>query len=126
MIKRIILFIIAIFIIFGVSYTLNTFILDSNSFQLTYSLLSVYLFHSISAIIIYTLIELITEHVPDQAGYGYLAAITIKLGLFLLIFQTDILSNDNLTKPERLSLIAPLFIFITTEAFAIFKLLNSK
>ena len=75
---------------------------------------------------VYILIELIAENLPDQAGYGYLAMIAIKLGLFVLIFQTDVFANENLTKPERFSLVAPLFLFLTTEAFAIFKVLNSK
>jgi len=126
MTKRITYFAIAIISLLIISYSLNNYIIQSNRIPLSYSLISVYLFHSIAALIVYILIEIVAENVPDQAGYGYLAGIAIKLGLFVLIFQTDVFANENLTKPERLSLVVPLFLFLTTEAFAIFRVLNSK
>ena len=126
MTKRIVLFTSTIIILFLISFFLNDYILHKNDYQISYSLLSVYLFHSISAVVIYFLIELIAENIPDQAGYGYLALISIKLGIFVLVFKEDVFVNDHLSQFERFSLLIPLFVFLIAEAISIAKLLNSK
>lgn len=126
MTKRIIFFTITIIILFLISFSLNDYILHKNDYQVSFSLLSVYLFHAISAFFIYFLIELIAENVPDQSGYGYLALISIKLGVFVLVFKSDVFANEHLSQFERFSLVIPLFLFLIAEAVSIAKLLNSK
>ncbi len=126
MIKRIIYFIIAIIILFALSYPLHQYILNSKEITLCYSLLSIYLFHIISAILVYFVVEFVADYVPSQAGYGYLASVFLKLGFFVLIFNNPVFTSESLTKPERFSLVIPLFLFLITEALATAKLLNSK
>jgi len=91
----------------------------------SYSLLSIYLFHIISAIIVYCIVELIASILPNQAGYAYLASVFLKLGFFVLIFNNPVFT-ETLSKPERFSLVIPLFLFLISEALATAKLLNSK
>lgn len=126
MTKRILYFIIAIIALFILSYPLHKYLLQSKEIVLSYSLLSVYLFHIISAILIYIIVEVIANYLPSQAGYGYLASVFLKLGFFVLIFNNPIFTNGNLSKPDRYSLVVPLFIFLITEAIATAKLLNTK
>lgn len=124
MIKRILLFLSALVLLFIVSYFLNSYLVVEEKFS--FSLLSIYLFHTIAALIVYTIVEFVADYMPNQAGYAYLASIFIKIGFFVLIFNSSVFANDNLSKPERLSLVGPLFLFLITEAVAVSKLLNSK
>lgn len=126
MIKRIAIFIIALLILFATSYIPHDLILAKKEIHLSFSLLKVYLFHVIAAIIVYLLIELVSLKLPNQAGYAYLACIFLKIGFFVLLFQTSVFANEGLTKPERISLVVPLFLFLITEAVAVSKLLNNK
>ena len=56
----------------------------------------------------------------------YLTLMFFKIGAFVLIFQTSVFANENLTQMERIGLVIPLFLFLITEAIAVSKLLNSK
>ena len=125
MIKRIIYFIVAIIVLFILSYPLHNYVVTSQEISLSYSLLSIYIFHIISAIIIYCIVEAIANYLPSQAGYGYLASVFLKLGFFVLIFKNPVFT-ENLSKPERISLVIPLFLFLISEALGAGKLLNSK
>ena len=126
MIKRLILFSVSIVFMFIVSYELHDYILSLKKLDLSFSLLSVYVFHVIAAMIVYVIVELIAFKLPNQAGYAYLASIFLKIGFFVLIFQASVFENEALTKAERFSLIIPLFLFLIAEAIAVSKLLNSK
>jgi hypothetical protein len=84
------------------------------------------LFHFISTLVIYTLIEGVSCKMPNQAGYAYLASIFLKIGFFVLLFKATIFSDVVLEKEERISLIIPLFLFLIAEAIAVSRLLNSK
>lgn len=126
MIKRILYFITIIILLFVLSYSTHNYILNMRGDEISYSLFSVYLFHTIATSIIYIILELLAAQMPNEAGYGYLASTFLKIGFFVLIFQADVFSDVQLTKPERISLVVPLFLFLITEALAIFKLLNTK
>ncbi|CAM1349539.1 DUF6168 family protein [Tenacibaculum insulae] len=126
MTKRILFFLAAIFVVFAVSYFPHNYILQSKNITLSYSLFSVYVFHLISAIIVYGIVELVASKLVNQAGYAYLASVFLKIGFFVLIFKASVFANEELTKPERFSLVIPLFLFLISEAIAVSKLLNSK
>ncbi len=126
MIKRIIQFIVAVIVLFIISYVPHDYVLNSKDIYLSFSLFSVYLFHVIAATIVYVIVEFIADKMPNQAGYAYLASVFLKMGFFVLVFQATVFANEQLTKPERFSLVIPLFLFLIIEAVAISKLLNSK
>lgn len=126
MIKRILVFTLIVFSLLAISFFIHDYTLVSSNIYVSYPLLNVYLFHAIAASIVYIMIEVLAEKLPNQAGYAYLAAIFLKIGLFVLIFQESIMANDSLSKPERISLVVPLFLFLILEAVAVSKLLNSK
>ena len=126
MIKRILVFLAAIFIVFAVSYFTHDYVLQLKEVSLSYSLFSVYLFHVVSVVIVYAIVELVAYKLINQAGYAYLVSVFLKIGFFVLIFKTSVFANEALTKPERISLVIPLFLFLISEAIAVSKLLNNK
>ncbi|CAL2102385.1 conserved membrane protein of unknown function [Tenacibaculum sp. 190130A14a] len=126
MIKRIFYFTATILLIFAISFFSHDYTLATKDIYLSFSLLKVYSFHVISALIVYTIIELVADKLPNQAGYAYLASIFLKIGFFVLIFQASVFANEALNKPERVSLVIPLFLFLIIEAIAVSKLLNNK
>ncbi|WP_299619647.1 DUF6168 family protein [uncultured Tenacibaculum sp.] len=124
MIKRILIFTVTLILLFLLSYFTNAYLVKELTFS--FSLLQVYLFHVIAAFIVYGIVEFVASILPNQAGYAYLTSIFIKIGLFVLIFNGSVFAKENLSRPERLSLVVPLFLFLITEAVAISKLLNTK
>lgn len=126
MIKRIITYALIIAAIFLTSYFLHQFILSSLNLAVSYTLLNVYFFHVFATIIVYGIIEYVAEKLPSQAGYAYLTSVFLKIGFFTLIFQSSILSEVKLPLFERVSLIAPFFLFLLIEAIFTSKLLNAK
>jgi len=50
----------------------------------------------------------------------------LKIGAFILIFQTTVFSKTTLSQAERISLVVPLFLFLIIEAISVGKLLNNK
>ncbi|WP_431166033.1 DUF6168 family protein [Tenacibaculum halocynthiae] len=126
MIKRILFFLAAVLLVLAVSYFPHNYVIIAKEIQLSFSLLGVYLFHVVSATIVYLIVEFVADKMPNQAGYAYLASIFLKIGFFVLVFQASVFTNEQLTKPERFSLVIPLFLFLILEAIAVSKLLNSK
>lgn len=124
MIKRILLFLIALSFVFVVSYFLNSYLVMEENFS--FSLIQIYLFHTVAALIVYAVVEFVANYLPNQAGYTYLASIFLKIGVFVLLFNATVFTDAHLSKPEKLSLITPLFLFLITEAVAVSKRLNSK
>ena len=123
MIKRIILVLIAIVLLFIISYTLHYSLLNQ---ELVFSLFNIYVFHAICATLIYICVEIVADKLPNQAGYAYLMLMCFKIGAFVLIFQASVFSIEVLSQTQRVALVAPLFIFLIAEAIAVAKLLNSK
>ena len=123
MLKRIIISVAIIIAAFFISYGLNKSLVD---IQLQYSLLSVYLFHALAAIIVYLIIEFLFTKLPNQVGYAYLMLMCFKIGAFVLIFQKSVFAVDLVALQERISLVVPLFIFLIIEALLVGKLLTNK
>ncbi|MDX1270946.1 DUF6168 family protein [Bizionia paragorgiae] len=123
MYKRILIFVLAIAVLFALTYNIHNYL---NTSELSYSLLLVYSFHAIAAALVYFLVELLASILPNQAGYGYLMTMFFKIGFFVLLFQESVFSKETLTQPERIGLVIPLFIFLLAEAIVVGKLLNSK
>lgn len=124
MIKRIVSYLVLALVLFGAVFFLHKSLLDGKEFH--YSLLNVYSFHVISTILIYVIVETVFWKLPSQAGYAYLASIFLKIGFFVMLFQSTVFSDIQLEKIERVSLIIPLFLFLIIEAIAVSRLLNSK
>ena len=110
-------------LLFAVAFSIHSYLITEN---LTFKLWHVSLFQALAAFIVYAAIEYIATLLPSQTGYSYLVLMFIKLGVFVLIFKDTVFENDQLSQTERFALVVPLFLFLTAEAIAVAKLLNSK
>ncbi|CDF81196.1 conserved hypothetical membrane protein [Formosa agariphila KMM 3901] len=123
MIKRILIFTLCILLLFAVGFGLHSYLAPDG---LTLELWQVYLYHAIASVIIYAALEAVASTVPNQAGYAYLVLMFLKLGLFMLIFNSTVFEEEQLSRVDKFGLVIPLFLFLTAEATAVAKLLNSK
>ncbi len=126
MIKRILLFFVVICVSVIASYFFHFSVLENKDLQLSFSLQRVYFFYAISAVLIYLIVTVISEKTPNQAGYGYLALMFVKIGFFLILFKSTVFSEIPIDKPEKISLVIPFLLFLSLETIFIAKLLNNK
>ncbi len=126
MIKRILSYLLIVVVVFAVTFFTHQSILNAKSLVLSYGLINVYLFNLISCVLIYAVMELMAEKLPSEAGYAFLALVFVKMGVFLLLFQSVVFSEEEFKMYQRLSLVIPFFLFLTIEAVGVAKLLNSK
>ena len=127
MVKRILVFAAIVVSIFCLSYPVHAFlILSPMELEVSFSLLGTYIFHSIFSILIYIALEIVNKQLPTQAGYAFLTAVFLKMGLFTLIFSASILSDVELAKFEKISLVFPFFIFLILESAGSFRLLKDQ
>ncbi|SFC95621.1 DUF6168 family protein [Algibacter pectinivorans] len=123
MIKRIVLVAVLFMLLFAFGYGVHSAVVDLN---LTYSLLNIYLFFAVSAVLVYATVEGVYSKLPNQAGYAYLMMMCLKIGAFVLIFQKSVFHEVVLSQAERINLVVPLFLFLIAEAVVVGKLLNDK
>jgi hypothetical protein len=124
MIKRLLVYAAVLLAVFVMSYNAHSVILESGELVLSFSLINTYVFHLIASFAIYVLIEVVAFYASTQAGYAFLASVFVKIGLFTLIFMPSLFSDNDLQMFERVSVIVPLFVFLTLEAIACSRLLN--
>jgi hypothetical protein len=123
MLKRILVVTAALVVLFLIAFNIHSYLSIK---ALSFSLLSVYAFHAIAAVLVYVVVELVASKLPNQAGYAYLMLMFFKIGAFVLIFQNAVFAKDQLDQAEKVALVVPLFLFLIVEAIAVGKLLNSK
>ena len=123
MIKRILIVALLMVVLFAISYNSHLFLLTQ---KLSFSIFNVYAFHLLSAIVVYSVVEIVSSKLPNQAGYAYLMMMFLKIGAFVLIFKNEVFAKEALSQAERVSLVVPLFLFLIAEAVAVGKLLNNK
>ncbi len=126
MIKRIFNYLLIVGAVFLAVFLTHQYALNNSQLILSFSLLKMYLFHAIASVVVYVMIEIVADKLPSQAGYAFLAAVFLKIGVFILLFSAVIFPEVTLPKFQRISLIIPLFLFLIIEAIAASKLLNAK
>ena len=121
--KRILIFIATIIVAFFFSYLPHQYFIST--INKDYSVLfEMYLFHSISSVIVYLFIELIFNKLPNQTGFAFLTTVFVKIGFFMLFFSSDIYDVEVLEMYMKLAIILPFFLFLIIEAIFSFSLLN--
>ncbi|MDH5367374.1 MAG: DUF6168 family protein [Cyclobacteriaceae bacterium] len=125
-VKRVLVYFIIVFAIFFSIYKFHSYFLELREELLSYSLLDMYIFHVISSLIVYLVVELVYINLPDQTGYVYLVSVFLKIGIFVIIFNSSLLSEIDLKMFERLSIIVPMFLFLIIEAIFCSRLLSTN
>jgi len=125
MIRRIVVNNIIALITGVVLYFIHTLIISSFQLKLSFSLISIYLFFTIAAILIISGLELLFEYLASTAGYAFLVSVFLKMGIFVLLFFAGGMAEKSLTMIDKFSILIPLFIFMGIETSVVIKRLKS-
>ncbi len=95
--------------------------------SIQYTLKPIYIFLSIATLIIYIVLDLLSQFKKfnGQIGFLYLATFMLKITCFAIIFYNSIISRE-LSKTDSLNLLIPVFIFLFVEVIFLSKILNRK
>ncbi len=96
------------------------------SWNLPFSEVSLYVFFGISSIVIVSGIELLYTIMPNNAGYGFLVGMFIKMGLFMMIFYSKMLELKTILLIDKIFILIPLFVFLFLETLVVSNLLMQK
>lgn len=94
--------------------------------NLPFSVVSLYVFFCISSVFIVTGIELLYTIMPNNAGYGFLVGMFVKMGLFMMIFYSKMLLLKNIYFADKIFILVPLFVFLFLETLVVTNLLMQK
>jgi len=123
--KRLLVFLLTIATAFVITYFPHLHFISK--YNEDYDVLfKMYLFHSLSSLIVYVFIELVFNKLPNQTGFAFLASVFMKIGFFILLFSNYIYREEPLGMYERVSIIIPFFAFLIIESVFSFKLLNES
>lgn len=124
--KQILRFSVQVMAAFIAVFFSHQYLLNIKSVTLSYSLMQVYLFYAIAALLVYAVVVIVAKKLPSQAGYAFLAMVFLKIGFFVVLFSSVLFTEARLPMLERVSLIIPFFMFLGLEAIQITKLLNKE
>jgi len=108
-----------------VIYFIHSLIINKLAIQLSIPLASIYVFFTVSSMVIITGIELIYKYIPSTVGYAFLVAIFLKMGVFIILFFAQGMSKSSLSMLDRFSILVPLFIFMAIEIVPVIKSLKN-
>lgn len=124
MIKRFIFSSLIVSLISIPAYLGHQYILKSASIELGYNLLDTYLFFLLAYIMVTTAIELVNKLAAVYTGMAYMWSFVIKLILFGALFYSKLFEKEALPYEDRLSIIAPMLIYILFEVLYCVKVLK--
>ena len=96
------------------------------NWSLPFSVTSLYAFFGISSIFIVTGLELLYTVMPNNAGYGFLVGMFVKMGLFMMIFYSKMLDLKTILLVDKMFILIPLFVFLFLETLVVSNLLMQK
>lgn len=105
-------------------FFIHYFVLEMFDYQLPFSLIGIYLFFAIASLIIISGVEYLFKIMPATAGYGFLVGIFLKMGAFMVVFLGGNLAELKLSLFHKLSILIPLFFFMSVEALSVVKRLK--
>ncbi|WP_158840015.1 DUF6168 family protein [Polaribacter sp. L3A8] len=109
------------------TYTHKT-ILVNQDITLPLSIEKLYLF--LAGFSILTCVNLLLlstlPKISEQLGFIYLGMLMLKIILFSTVFYHPIIKQENLILTTKISLIAPIFVFLFLEVIFVVKILNNN
>ncbi len=88
------------------------------------SVWGVYFFFALSALFIYGAVEITLRLVPSNTGYAFLMGLFIKMGVFLLIYNRVLISDEPASKSVKILMLIPFFVFLAIEALGVMKVMK--
>lgn len=128
MIKSFLLYLVTFALLFAVSFTIHTSVLNSRDCSLRFEILPLYWFFSMVSLLFCCLFKVFSniKKTEEQLGFMYLFTLVLKIIFFVVFFNSSILKLPNLTKIESLNLLIPFFVFLVLEIYFITSLLGEK
>ena len=128
MIKTFCLYLGAFLGLYLIGYYLHESVISNQDVTLRFNLKSVYLFSAITSFVLCVLFYFLSliKKTKEQLGFIYLPTLVIKIGLFAILFKSDIFQLSEVTKTESLNLLLPIGLFLVLEVLFIARLLNAK
>ena len=123
LVKRLLVFNSIIVSVAIVMCFIQSFLFDWN---LPFTEVSLYVFFGISSVVIVTGIELLFTVMPNNAGYGFLVGMFVKMGLFMMIFYSKMLELKTILLIDKMFILIPLFVFLFLETLVVSNLLMQK
>ncbi len=126
MLKHLAQYGIAFTVLFFLGTHIHLYILDELKSTLSFALEKIYLFHFTFSLSICSLFLVLAsfEKFHDQLGLIYLITPFAKALIFIVAFSNSIFNEILFSKVERLSLLAPVLLFLSFEVFFISKILK--
>jgi len=124
--KAIFTYILVFVFLFLIGFYMHDYVLTSTEKELLFSLEKIYLFHAFFSGLICINLRLAStvDKLYPQLGFLYLGTFIIKLILFGVFFYNPIFTIEKLNFTEKISLLIPLFLFLSTEVIFVVKILN--
>ena len=94
--------------------------------NLPFTAVSLYVFFGVSSVFIITGIELLYTVMPNNAGYGFLVGMFVKMGLFMMMFYSKMLELKTILLVDKMFILIPLFVFLFLETLVVSNLLMQK
>lgn len=112
-------------LLYLLGYQMHYYYLSHIGFTTSFSLHKVYVFHALFSFLICVFFLFLSkrERFKDQLGFLYLGTFVFKLMTFAVIFSRVLFSTLKFTFEDKLSLLFPLVIFLSLEAYFITKIL---
>ncbi|WP_218597959.1 DUF6168 family protein [Polaribacter sp. NJDZ03] len=128
MIKIVITYCITLALLFIICFFSHSYLIEKQGLILHFKLVEIYEFNVGFSILVCTNFVAFSfvDKFKQKLSYIYLGAIFIKLILFKLAFYDTLFVKETLSVTEKLSLLIPTVIFLSTDAFFVAKLLNKK
>jgi len=99
----------------SLNYYLHVYILKSYNLDVQFDLLNSYVFHFILFLVAASIIEVVFMLSPVQLGFSYLGVIAVKLGAFIIVFNSVLFGDEPADMTTRVSLVVPLMLYIAAE-----------
>jgi len=128
MIKDLLVYLVVFVALYFIGLYVHQEVLANKGIGLRFSLEKMYLFHAFFSGLICVNLRFASsvDNLHSQVGFLYLGTFIVKLILFTVIFYNPIFTIDSLTFTERISLLIPLFIFLSTEVIFVVQILNKN
>jgi len=126
LIRTLALYLLVFLMLFGLGYTIHTSIINAQTFDVSFSIFTVYAFHALFSFMLCSIILILGKYQKwqSQLGFLYLAALILKVFFFSIMFSSALFREEALTYPEKLSLLIPVFIFLVPEVYFIARTLG--
>lgn len=77
-----------------------------------------------ATILIGVLVQFALPYVPDKIGVMFLALVFVKLGVFLMIFNQEVFTEEGLVKFDKIAIFSNLFLSLLLQGIFVAKLLK--